>query len=241
MRGMSPRGNTGAGQSRARGPAPAAKYRALRGGRGVGRSHGEKLGSSARSVPTAARLVGSDEPPPRRAQGGRRDGGTAVAGVPPLEDTSRGLDRSGEKRNGGEKAGEGRGAGRGKRGAARRRLDCVARFGSVRSGRPARRSHLHCSSGGALRAVGSTLGAALHCSTAGAPSFPSPFFSRRRLSAPGAQTRHGSAPTLRAPSPAAAARWSPSRPQPGSTAVGRGTHPAPLCPCRSGLFATGVQ
>lgn len=36
---------------------------------------------------------------------------------------------AGEKRNGGEKAGEGRGAGRGKRGAARRRLDCVARFG----------------------------------------------------------------------------------------------------------------
>ena len=115
------------------------------------------------------------------------------------------------------------------------------RPGSVRPGLRARRSHLHCSSGGALRAAGSALGAALHCSTAGAPSFPAPFSSRRRLSAPGAQTGHGSAPTLRAASPAAAARGSPSRPQPGGTAVGRGTRPAPLCPCRPGLSATGVQ
>lgn len=243
MRGMSPRGNTGAGQSRARSAAPAAQYRALRGDPGVGGSHGEKLGGSARSVPTVARLVGSDEPPPRRAQGEWRDAGTAAAGVPPLEDTSRGLDRGGRKTKRGReyRGGPRRGAGQEGGGPAALGLRGPVRLGSVRPGRRARRSHLHCSSGGALRAAGSALGAALHCSTAGAPSFPAPFSSRRRLSAPGAQTGHGSAPTLRAASPAAAARGSPSRPQPGGTAVGRGTRPAPLCPCRPGLSATGVQ
>lgn len=51
---------------------------------------------------------------------------------------------AGEKRNGGDNTGEGRGAGRGKRGAARRRLDCVARFGSARFGPAAGRGARTC-------------------------------------------------------------------------------------------------
>lgn len=199
-------------------------------------------GQSGSSVARAAgvRLWGQDESPPRQTQG---DWGGRI---PPREETSRGPGRSGRKTKPGRESrgGPRRGVVPAAGGPAAPGLPSPVRHGSARpAGGAARRSHLHCSSGGRRSAPGPpgwALSAALHCSTAGAPSFPAPFSSLRRRSAPGAQPGARDGPAeLRSCSHGSPSRATtePSR----ERCRGAGDTQRPCCaPCRPGRCLSPV-